>query len=99
MKSDGKLLIIDRTDIRECSKTKKATEIGIIDLKTKSHKATLVSDVVLVVFETCSTVILKNRWGTDGVVVSKGSYESFLKPKTQTQKPFWRYLRPFNMNQ
>lgn len=86
MNFKGKLLIIDRTDIQEASKQKKAIEIIPTDLKTKSHKALLAADIAIVVFETGTTSIIKNRYGAEGVVVSKGSYEKYLNPNNENSK-------------
>ena len=103
MEINGKLLILDESDIQHGADKKEY--ISITDLKSKSYKQTLVSSmVVLNLKESNRTIVIKNRWGCDGIVVPQGSYDEFMnwlenKPAEVIKSkkiPFWKKIFPFN---
>lgn len=101
MDINGKLLILDETDIQHGAIEKEI--ISITDLKANSYKQMLVSGfVVLNLKKSCRTIVLKNRWGCDGVVIPPGVYSEFNnwlnenRPKEKIEKvPFWKQIFPF----
>lgn len=84
-----RLLVVDKTDIQ---KQPAGKELSIADwsftsLRTKSRDLTLKSDLVIAINDKGDTVILKNRWGKEGVVVSHEDYNKFIKLRYENNKP------------
>ena len=103
METNGTILILDETDIQHGAEQKEY--ISRTDLKSKSYKQALAAGIVILNLKKKGrTIILKNRWGCDGVVVPQGSYDEFMnwlenKPAevVKTKKtPFWKKIFPFN---
>lgn len=81
MIKDGKLLLIEKFDVRRQAYGIPATEWTIPDLMSKSYDLVRVSELVMAVDGNMNTVILKNRWGKDGIVLSREEYKDYLRLK------------------
>ena len=97
-----KLLVIDKTDIRRQPQNKEKAVSDWIqtDLRQKSHELYKMSDMVVGINEKGETIILKSRWGNNGIVVSHEDYKLLqeLKNKPTTKKPIkemFKGLWPF----
>jgi hypothetical protein len=86
MNKNVRTLVIDKTDITKQSENKKLPELTQTDLRQKSHEAFMTSDLVIGITEGGQTVLLKNRWGDKGVVISQEDYNKFIKPKNENSK-------------
>lgn len=84
-----KLLVVDKTDIQRQSANKEKITVEWLrtDLRQKSHELFNTSDMVIGVGEKGETIVLKNRWGISGVVVSHEEYNKFIKPRYENNKP------------
>lgn len=81
MIKDGKLLVIEKFDVRRQAYGIPATEWTISDLMSKSYDLVKLSSLVVAVDGNLNTVILKNRWGKDGIVLSREEYKDYLRLK------------------
>ena len=80
MSKNAKVLVLDTTDIIMTAGKKSLVDLNQSDLRPKSFQAFTISDMVVGITESGQTVILKNRWGIQGVVVSHKDYNKFVKP-------------------
>lgn len=100
------LLVIDKTDIQKqpAGKELSITDWSFTSLRTKSRDLTLKSDLVIAINDKGETIVLKNRWGINGIVVSHEDYNKFIKPRYENNKPgntskkksFLGRIYPFN---
>jgi hypothetical protein len=81
MIKNGKLLLIEKFDVRRQAYGIPATEWTIPDLMSKSYDLVKTSELVMAVDGSLNTVILKNRWGKDGIVLSREEYKDYLRLK------------------
>lgn len=81
MIKDGKLLVIERFDVRRQTFGVPATEWTPEDLMSKSFDLMRFSEIAMGIDENLNTVILKNRWGKSGIVVSREEYKDYLRLK------------------
>jgi len=100
METNGKLLILDETDIQTGAGDKEV--ISITDLRSKSYKQILISDFAVLNLKDGRAIVLKNRKGHDGIVIPQGVYREFMswlenKPTEKIKKvPFWKNIFPFS---
>lgn len=107
MIKDGKLLVIEKFDVRRQAYGIPATEWTISDLMSKSYDLVKLSSLVIAIDGNQNTVILKNRWGKDGIVLSREEYKDYLRLKekekhendkpdnTPKKKSFWKKISDF----
>jgi hypothetical protein len=86
MQRNVKTLVLDKSDIQKAAERKKLPELTQNDLKQKSFEMYKTSDLVVGITESGQTVLLKNRWGDKGVVVSHSDYEKYVKPNYENNK-------------
>lgn len=85
MLTNGKLLVIDETDIIKQSQTKPAHEIRYDDLRIKSKNAVITAEIVVANLPD-GVILMKNRWSHPGVVITLEDYKKFNDLKNENNK-------------
>ena len=88
MIKSAKLLVVDKTDIHRQPQNaeKPVTDWVYSDLRQKSHELLQTSEMVIGIDVDGNTIVIKNRWGKSGVVVSHDDYNKFIRPKYENSK-------------
>ncbi len=86
MSKNAKVLVLDTTDIVMSAGKKPLVDLNQADLRPKSFQAFETSDMVVGITESGQTVVLKNRFGIQGVVISHEDYNKFVKPNYDDSK-------------